>query len=240
MTDPVDPSRLLDSSTAPPGLRDVLREAGADVGTDAQVARLAERLGPLLGPAGPAVPVAAASKALSVKLGLVGAALIAAGGGAWLLSASPSSPPPPAPSAQRPTSAHVSPKPSPVANAAPRVAESAASVAEHATAPAEAPAVDAARAAAKLPEKPTPPARPSEAELLEQARAALKTEPARALQRANEHAARFPRGVLVQEREVLAIQALRKLGRSAEAERRAAAFAKAFPGSAFQRQLAVP
>ena len=65
----------------------------------------------------------------------------------------------------------------------------------------------------------------------------MKVDPARALQRANEHAARFPGGVLVQEREVLAIQALRKLGRSAEADRRAQAFAKAFPGSAFARKL---
>ena len=67
----------------------------------------------------------------------------------------------------------------------------------------------------------------------------MKSDPSRALQRANEHAARYPRGVLVQEREVIAIQALRQLGRSAEAERRAAAFAKAFPGSAFQRKLNV-
>ena len=51
---------------------------------------------------------------------------------------------------------------------------------------------------------------------------------------------RFPRGVLVQEREVLAIQALRKLGRDAEADRRTEAFAKAFPGSAFARKLNAP
>jgi hypothetical protein len=73
--------------------------------------------------------------------------------------------------------------------------------------------------------------------LLEQARSALKSDPSRALSRANEAASRYPRGVLVQEREVLAIQALRRLGRSAEADRRAEAFAKAFPGSAFQRKL---
>jgi hypothetical protein len=92
-------------------------------------------------------------------------------------------------------------------------------------------------APAKLPEKPTPPALPSEADLLEQARSAIKGDPARALQRANEHAARFPRGVLVQEREVLAIQALRQLGRTAEADRRTEAFVKAFPGSAFARKV---
>jgi hypothetical protein len=88
-----------------------------------------------------------------------------------------------------------------------------------------------------LPSKPTPAATPSEAELLEQARTALKSDPARALQKANETAQHYPHGVLVQEREVLAIQALRKLGRNAEADRRAAAFGKAFPGSAFQRKL---
>lgn len=103
-----------------------------------------------------------------------------------------------------------------------------------------APSLAVEPAAPKLVERPTPPVQASEAELLEQARAALKSAPGRALQRANEHAARFPRGVLVQEREVLAIQALRKLGRSAEADRRAEAFAKAFPGSAFARQLAAP
>jgi hypothetical protein len=72
---------------------------------------------------------------------------------------------------------------------------------------------------------------------LEQARAALKGDPARALARANEHRRRFPGGVLVQEREVIAIQALRHLGRDTEANQRASAFQKAFPGSAFERKL---
>jgi hypothetical protein len=90
--------------------------------------------------------------------------------------------------------------------------------------------------AANLPAKPAPPAL-SEAELLEQARSALKSDPARALARANEHRKRFPGGVLVQEREVIAIKALRALGRDAEADSRSAAFEKAFPGSAFQRKL---
>lgn len=235
MTDPEDPSRLFDTPTAPAGLRDSLRAANADVGTDAQVARLAQRLGPLLGPVGPAVPVAAASKALGLKLGLAGAALIVAGGGAWLLASSPSAPPPSAPASthERP---NAKPEPAAVAPPVPVAAPDAAPSAgdSSAAAPALTPTP------AKEPGKPTPPAQPSEAELLEQARAALKADPARALQRANEHAARFPRGVLVQEREVMAIQALRKLGRSAEADKRAQAFAKAFPGSAFARKLAAP
>jgi len=235
MTDPDDPSRLFDSPSAPAGLRDVLRAASNDVGTDAQVARLAQRLGPLLGPVGPAAPVAAASKALGLKLGLASAALIVAGGGAWLLASSPSALPPPAPV---PTQASASPKAEPAPLTAP--ATPVAPVAQDSPPATVTPVPAPAASLPKLPEKPTPPVQLSEAELLEQARAALKSNPAVALVRANEHAARFPRGVLVQEREVLAIQALRKLGRAAEADRRAEAFAKAFPGSAFQRKLTAP
>lgn len=231
MTDK-DPSRLLDSPDAPEGLRDALRAAEADVGTDQQLASLAERLGPLLGPVVPAAvgTTAAASASGALKLGLATLALIGAGGGAWLFSA-PKSASPPAPTPSRL-----------VASAAlPVVAAPAAALPESAG-PEVAPPVSAVEPAApapvvQLPSKPTPPAPASEADLLEQARSALKADPARALSRANEAAQRYPRGVLVQEREVLAIQALRRLGRTAEADRRAEAFAKAFPGSAFQRKL---
>jgi hypothetical protein len=231
MTDPKDPPRLLDSSAgAPHGLRDLLNAAQNDVGSDQQVARLAERLGPLLAPpALPAPPAAATASGMgaAAKLGLFGAALIVAGGGAWLLS-TPKSAPPSAPISSRVAPSPPAP-PSPGANAAPQ----APSVVP--------PDVNVASAeppgAIKAPAKPTPPAQLSEADLLEQARGALKGDPARALARANEHRSRFPGGVLVQEREVIAIQALRQLGRTAEADRRTEAFEKAFPGSAFQRKL---
>lgn len=231
MTEPDDPTRLTDPS-APAGLRDVLRAAQNDVGSDAQLARLSQRLGPLLGPAVPAAPAAAGLSA--AKLGLAGLALLAAGGGAWLLTSNHASAPRPAQPAQ---SVAVASPPRPVV-----VTPSAEVAAPEPATPASPPAATpepkpAVAATPKQVEKPTPPAQLSEAELLEQARAALKSDPARALQRANEHAARFPGGVLVQEREVIAIQALRQLGRDAEADRRAQAFAKAFPGSAFARKL---
>jgi hypothetical protein len=155
----------------------------------------------------------------TLKLGLGALALVAAGGGVWLLS-SPSQAPTPV----------IAPAPSVVATEAPTPP-----LAPEPAAPE--PSVSSAPAPV-APEKPAPRVQLSEADLLEQARSALKSgDAARALQNATEHAARFPRGVLVQEREVLAIQALRRLGRSAEAERRAEAFGKAFPGSAFQRKL---
>ena len=226
MTESDDPSRLSDPS-GPAGLRDSLRAARADVGSDAQVARLAARLGPLLGPVVPPVPAAAGLSA-AAKAGLVGLGLIVAAGGAWRLSGSgtPSQPAsrPPAPALSHPATP-AGATGAAVATAAPEGVPAVVVEVQ--------PAPSAILPSAKAP----PPAQPSEADLLEQARAAMKGDPGRALQRANEHAARYPHGVLVQEREVIAIQALRQLGRTAEAERRAAAFAKAFPGSAFQRKL---
>jgi len=230
MTDPEDPSRLFESGDVPEGLRGALSAARADVGTDAQVAKLAERLGPLLGPVPPPAPPVAAPAAAggAVKLGLAALALIAAGGGALLLSA-PQPGPPSAPMHA------VSAAPALTAVVAPVVAPAASEPPAPVVEPA--PTVSVAPAKAAPPSKPQAAASLSEAELLEQARSAAKSDPARALSRANEHAARFPHGVLVQEREVLAIQALRQLGRSAEADKRAEAFAKAYPGSAFQRKL---
>ena len=225
MTEPKDPPRLLDAASgAAPGLRNALGAAQADVGSVEQVSRLAARLGPLL--ALPAAPPSAGAPGMgaAAKLGLGALALLVAGGGAWLLSTSQSASPP-APISASPTP----PAPAAPAPAAPPLEQAPAAAPESAVAPA--PPLPA------VPDKPAAPAQLSEAELLEQARSALKADPSRALQRANEHRRRYPGGVLVQEREVIAIQALRQLGRTAEAEQRAEAFSKAFPGSAFQRKL---
>lgn len=234
MTDRDDPPRLLDeSSGAPEGLRELLRAAERDVGSTEQTARLAAKLGPLLDAPTPAPAPSPATSGLSAlaKLGLPALALLLAGGGAWVLSTSRSaSPPAPIPRAA----------PHPVT----RVPEPPQLTVPVPAAPSPVPAAPSVRVASpeasapvKTHDKPATAAQPSEAELLEQARAALRGDPARALARANEHRRRFPRGVLVQEREVIAIQALRHLGRAAEAEQRAAAFEKSFPGSAFQRKL---
>ncbi len=77
----------------------------------------------------------------------------------------------------------------------------------------------------------------AEVALLHAAQDGLRGSPAEALARANEHARRFPRGALGQEREVIAIEALVKLGRREEARARAARFARTFPGSTHQRRV---
>jgi hypothetical protein len=236
VTEPDDPSRLFDSSSAPEGLKSALRAAQADVGTDEQVARLARRLGPLLGVAGATgaaagVGAAAGSGTLggAAKLGIAAVALLGAAGGAFLLFS-----PSPSPSAASGNSVAPAPPSLPAVSAFVEPAPLARPSALPEPAPSQPPA---SASVTSVRDRPVAAPQPSEADLLEQARAALKSDPNRALERATEHARRFPRGVLVQEREVLAIQALRRLGRDAEADHRADAFAKAFPGSAFQRKL---
>lgn len=70
-----------------------------------------------------------------------------------------------------------------------------------------------------------------EPQLIERARKALAGEPRRALSLTQEHQRRFPSGALSVEREVIALEALSRLGQSAEARRRALAFEAAHPTS---------
>jgi hypothetical protein len=77
----------------------------------------------------------------------------------------------------------------------------------------------------------------AEARLLGQARAELARDPARALDLTREHRRRFASGALAQEREVIAIEALGRLGRRADAERRAREFGAKYPDSAHNKKV---
>jgi hypothetical protein len=59
----------------------------------------------------------------------------------------------------------------------------------------------------------------------------LDSDPAGALKLTEEHARRFPSGTLAPEREVLAIEALARLGRSPEARQRLDALRARFPNA---------
>jgi hypothetical protein len=101
---------------------------------------------------------------------------------------------------------------------------------------AQAPSSHAQRASGALPQAHAkrPSARkdtPVEAQLLTQAHAALRDDAARALRLANEHRARFPHGALAHERELLAIGALERLGRTREAAARKARALRELPHS---------
>jgi hypothetical protein len=78
---------------------------------------------------------------------------------------------------------------------------------------------------------------PSELDLLRAAEASLDGDPRAALARTDEHLAAYPRGVLAQEREYLAIDALVRLGRHADAAERARRFEAQHPASPLRRRL---
>jgi hypothetical protein len=77
----------------------------------------------------------------------------------------------------------------------------------------------------------------NEVALLDAARSALATDPRRALTLTQEHARRFPHGALSQEREVIAIDALSKLGQTDAAKARGSDFERRYPGSAHQPKI---
>jgi hypothetical protein len=87
---------------------------------------------------------------------------------------------------------------------------------------------------------PTPePAHEAEATLLSRAQAALAASPSEALRLTREHEVAFADGLLAPEREVIAIDALLRLGRTGEARARAERFLSRAPSSAHARRIRV-
>jgi len=80
-------------------------------------------------------------------------------------------------------------------------------------------------------------ARPTEVALLRDARLALNGSPNEALALAEQHRALYPRGAMVQERELIAISALARLGRHSAVLARAAQFERDFPTSPYRKQV---
>jgi hypothetical protein len=210
----------------------------SDVGSSQQIAALEARLLPLIGPAVPVAPsvpaakVAGAGKAATlggagaVKLAAAGAIVVAAAaaylgargsGGTKVTPTAPAQQVAP-PTPTEPAASIAPQEPSPPEPApAPEVVGSAPAI--------SAPAASHERAV-------------SEGDLIGQAQAALTGSPARALSLCEQHRRLYPHGVLVQEREVLAIEALQRLGRHTQAVARGERFLKAFPGSAHQSKIA--
>lgn len=80
---------------------------------------------------------------------------------------------------------------------------------------------------------------PLELELLQRAQAALGRDAAQALSITGEQARAYPSGEYVQEREVIAVEALAQLGRKDEASSRAHALAERFPRTPYRRRLEI-
>jgi hypothetical protein len=225
-----DPIRFRDAGSGSDELRALFQAGTEDLPTEAQLASLASKLGPVLTAGGAA---ASAGMAMKTKLGMAAVGAAGAGVLAWALLSGREAPAPVKPAATAVQS-----------RTAPAVTPSGGSELPTATAPEAAPAPSGAPPSSETAPSTArpavaPPFRPaeSEAEFLERARGALGQSPAAALSLANQHRARFPAGVLAEEREVIAIEALKRLGRTAEAERRIEAFARRFPGSAYRKKL---
>lgn len=252
-----DPTRLFDpSSGADARVRRCLDAGRDELPTEEQLAALAARLGPLFGPGGSTPPPTGGTPGGGVAPtggvagGLFGKALVVAavasvlaGGGLWWRARQATAPPeaivaaPVAlPDAAAPPPAPAIPPgldPPEAPSDAPPTTKALATPTKTRVAPAarDAGAADAA----------APPVDPdAELALVRAAQDALRTgAAARALALANDHAQRFSGGVLAQEREVVAIDALAHLGRAAEARARAEAFRRHWPRSAHVRRLDV-
>ncbi|WP_437946636.1 hypothetical protein WME98_37960 [Sorangium sp. So ce296] len=203
-------------------------------------------------PSGLAPTVAAAPPTVLSGLAIgaaVGAVLV---GAVWLMPSRSQPPPGPPRAAAVATAPKAAPIAAPVAEApaVPADAPPAAPPArgldpEPPRPPASAPAPPRAPAPAtdaKVAGDPAQAALPdaeTETGLLQRAQDALGARPAEALALTDVHRARFPSGALSQEREVIAIGALKALGRGGEARARADRFVAEHPSSAYRRRIEV-
>jgi hypothetical protein len=246
-----EPVRLIDSSSAPPALREALRAArsqrpepsdvddiirGVLSGLDAPPDPDGGDGGPEGdgGPSGdgatPDLPVdPATSGALAKAAAAALAGTIAVG--AIVLSTRTSEDPASSPPSSTATPITTATKQAPMPSTRPPApsATSTAAPPPSAEAPPEHPKAPAPSARA------TPPR--SETVILGDAQKALATNPQATLRYCAEHAKHHPRGALSQEREVLTIEALVRLGRHAEARARADAFRASHPDSGHNRRL---
>ena len=236
MTDHQDPPRWSEPGQAPAELTRLLSAARSDGATQPELVQLGSRLGPILG-AAPAAPLTSArllliktGLGLLVVSGLVTTTLLvrqsARTSASTVGSASPSTGSTAPESAPLPPAAAEAPVVLPPAQAS-VPASSTAAPAWHKTPSQVEGKADSAHTL-------------DEATLLERARGELGSNPSDALALTQKHRAQFPHGVLAQEREVIAISALRRLGRTPEAEARAARFDQQYPHSAHQQSVDRP
>jgi hypothetical protein len=228
-------------------VRELFTAARRDVASDAELAAVAQRLHAAL-PAGalgqPAWHAAAATKSAwpaAAKWALLGGVVAAVSGGALLLAVDDAEPVT-RPAAQRsagPTAINVAPSPA-----------SAATVTEPSAlaAPATAGAAPPLRRS-NIPSAAPTSARPSasrsssdsaelnDLSLLQAARRALADNPRQALSLIAGHRSRFPSSALTQERDIIEMHALLRLGQNAAFADRARSFRQRYPRSAHLRRI---
>lgn len=253
----MDPTRLRDDPDQPDGLRDLLDHSVRDVGRQADIAKTAAKLLPLVGVGALGLTTSSAAKA-SIWAGkswwiasVVGGSVAVAGVAVVVSGPSTTKISEPVPVVQPRESGAVAPMPQRNAPAA-LPSDAPLPTAPEVAAPRTAVKVPARPAAlpppvAAKPEEAAPPVAsapvapavvgPSESQLLGAAQSSLANDPARALKLTAEHRQLFPSGAFTQEREVIEIDALYRLGRKAEADRRATQFVSRNPNSSYGRRV---
>ena len=223
-----DPMRLADEARAGE-LGESIRAARGAHGSAREVEQLAARMAGVAGAASRTAAKASGASPL-VKALLGGAFVAAVGLGFWLAPGESGEAPPSA----RPVAPAKVGAPPPSASAAAPAAtpQAAASSVEPA-----APGPTRRRSLPRVASVPAAPSPEQELALLERSRAALDRDPALALGAAQAHARAYPNGILAQEREVLAIEALLKLRRRAAAIARAEQFVRHYPESSHMRRV---
>ncbi len=230
MSAPREPERLASSSEVPERIQRVLQRAREDAASSADLARIRARVFP------PAAPPsdgqgggsgAGAGSALAPVIGGAIGVLVIGAAVVGLLSLSNRSLHP-AIAGHAATSILVDmPVPatsSPLPDTPPSDSIASEPSATAVTQPASAQA-------------PTPHSSPSEVELLDAARSALPRDPQAALGLAQRHRALFPKGILSQERDVIEVEALARMGRDGEARRKAQEFQERNPNSPYGSRL---
>lgn len=219
MTDPV---RWSEDPDAPEGVGELLR-AGRGRRPPALDDRSRAAVAAALAAGGGALPPPASSGPLTLKIGAGVAGLVSLGAIAVLgarLLAPPS--PPAAPTRLAPAETVEAPsEPAPVAPPVEAPIEE--------TPPPEPAPVPRTLAPVEVDADPLA----TELALVRSAHSELATSPRRALRLTAEHERRFPAGMLIEERELIAIDALARLGRLGRARARRDRLAARFPGSAY-------
>ncbi len=233
MKGPEQPERLKLSSAQSPALRSLLQAAEHDGATSDQLARLKARLPPGTaggpGHAGPSgSPLSAATAASPLPWKATAAIIVAAAlaGGGWAVLSGRASPEVPAAAPIVSCSAAES-------SAPPEVLTPSTPQALVMTQPSASVTIVAASARPIAVQPPTASSQPSETALLDEARRVMSDHPGRALALLRRHRQLYPDGMLAQEREVLMVDALTRLGRSTEAQQQADQFRSAHPGSVY-------
>jgi len=254
MKHPDDPTRLADDPSAPATLAEALRAARGPAPDRERIAALGVALGlplpPVVVPPPPALPLPAAPVAAvagaGAKLAVTAVAIVGAVAATAVVGFGVGRAPSPVPARPIPAAAVQKIE----ARAPEPMEDIALPIEQPAAAPAAAPpsrrhhhARPAAPVAAEEPA--APPEAPSdaasrlreEAALVQRAERLLDLDPTGALRLTEERRRRFPTGALDQEAEVVAIDALLRLGRRPEATTRAQKFEATHAGSLHARRI---